>query len=58
MNYHAHGQTGKSILNYHENFEHIQSEWQFMIVDVSAWQLAVKRKSVSTIIYYITVKFR
>ena len=23
--YHARGQTGKTIINYHDNFEHVQS---------------------------------
>ena len=26
INYHARGQTGKTIINYHEEFEHAQSE--------------------------------
>ena len=27
INYHARGQTRKTIHNYHYNFEHVQSEW-------------------------------
>ena len=27
IDYHARGQTGKTIINYHEGFEHAQSEW-------------------------------
>ena len=27
MNYHARGQTEKTIIDYREDFEHVQSEW-------------------------------
>ena len=27
MNYHAGGQTGKSIIDYHEELQQVQSEW-------------------------------
>ena len=31
--YHARGHTGKTIINYRENFERVQSELWLMIVD-------------------------
>ena len=36
MNYQARGQTGKTIIDYHEEFEQVQSECQLMIVNDSA----------------------
>ena len=44
-NCHARGQTGKTIIKHHGNFEHVQSEWEFMIVEDSVWLLVVKRPS-------------
>ena len=32
-----HGQTAKTIIDYQEEFEQAQNEWEFMIVDDSAW---------------------
>ena len=56
MNYHARGQTGNTIINCFEEFEHVQSELQFMILDDSAWYTTVggqTRGWVSTIINYL-----
>jgi len=35
--YHLRGQTTKTIIEYHEEFEQAQNEWELMIVDDSAW---------------------
>ena len=37
MNYHTRGQTRKTIIDYHEEFEQAQTEWYLMIVNDSAW---------------------
>ena len=37
MNYHMRGQTRKTIIDYHEEFEQTQTEWELMIVNDSAW---------------------
>ena len=37
MNYHTRGQTRKTIIDYHEEFEQAQTEWELMIVNDSAW---------------------
>ena len=33
-----------TLINYHRNFEHVQSWWERSTVDESAWELAVKRE--------------
>ena len=32
INYHTHGQTGKTIIDCHNEFEHAQNEWWSMTV--------------------------